>query len=191
MALSKSKRRKIHIGIAVLLVLVGGAAVVGWYKFFSVVPQEPFANEAERFKYGSLGAEEDRGIPYPIFVVLPRIFGDLLPGPGGYGSLGIPWEEARTAGSLMGTKTILNEFLAYLELIQLPEGSLSERSRLIMTYAMCGFANFGSLGIMIGGMGSMAPERRDEIVALGVRSIVAGTVATCMTGAVVGMLTAL
>jgi CNT family concentrative nucleoside transporter len=102
--------------------------------------------------------------------------------------MGVPWGEAPTAGSLMGTKTILNEFLAYLELVQLPEGALSERSRLIMTYAMCGFANFGSLGIMIGGLGSMAPERRDEIVALGLRSIVAGTIATCMTGAVVGMM---
>jgi CNT family concentrative nucleoside transporter len=105
--------------------------------------------------------------------------------------MGIPWSEARLAGSLMGTKTILNEFLAYLQLAGLPEGALSERSRLIMIYAMCGFANFGSLGIMIGGLGTMAPERRDEIVALGLRSIVSGTVATCMTGAVVGIVSAL
>jgi CNT family concentrative nucleoside transporter len=105
--------------------------------------------------------------------------------------MGIPWSEAATAGSLMGTKTILNEFLAYLQLAGLPEGALSERSRLIMIYAMCGFANFGSLGIMIGGLGTMAAERRDEIVALGLRSIVAGTVATCMTGAVVGIVSAL
>jgi len=104
--------------------------------------------------------------------------------------MGVPWSEARSAGSLMGTKTILNEFLAYLEMVQLPPGTLSDRSRLIMTYAMCGFANFGSLGIMIGGLGSMAPERREEIVALGMRSIVAGTIATCMTGAAVGLLTA-
>jgi CNT family concentrative nucleoside transporter len=104
--------------------------------------------------------------------------------------MGVPWSEARSAGSLMGTKTILNEFLAYLEMVQLPPGTLSDRSRLIMTYAMCGFANFGSLGIMIGGLGSMAPERRDEIVALGLRSIAAGTIATCMTGAAVGLLTA-
>lgn len=102
--------------------------------------------------------------------------------------MGIPWSESITAGSLMGTKTILNELLAYLELANLPEGTLSPRSVLIMTYAMCGFANPGSLGIMIGGMGTMAPERRDEIVALGIRSIVAGTLATCMTGSVVGIL---
>jgi len=102
--------------------------------------------------------------------------------------MGIPWSEAHVAGSLMGTKTILNEFLAYLDLAALPAGTLSERSILIMTYAMCGFANFGSLGIMIGGLGSMVPERKELIVSLGMRSILAGTLATCMTGAVVGIL---
>jgi CNT family concentrative nucleoside transporter len=102
--------------------------------------------------------------------------------------IGIPWAEAETAGALMGVKTVLNELLAYLELAGLPEGALSDRSRLIMTYALCGFANFGSLGIMIGGLGAMAPERRGEIVALGIKSILAGTLATLMTGAVVGIL---
>ena len=102
--------------------------------------------------------------------------------------MGVPMKEATTAGALMGTKTVLNELLAYLELGQLEQGTLSPRSMLIMTYAMCGFANPGSLGIMIGGMGTMAPIRRDEIVALGFRSIIAGTLATCMTGAVVGII---
>jgi CNT family concentrative nucleoside transporter len=102
--------------------------------------------------------------------------------------MGIPLKEATTAGALMGTKTILNELLAYLDLSRLEPGTLSPRSMLIMTYAMCGFANPGSLGIMIGGMGTMAPTRRDEIVALGFRSIIAGTLATCMTGAVVGII---
>ncbi len=102
--------------------------------------------------------------------------------------MGVPIKEAVDAGALMGTKTILNEFLAYLDMSNLPEGTLSSKSLMIMTYAMCGFANPGSLGIMIGGMGTMAPERRNEIVALGFRSIVAGTLATCMTGAVVGIL---
>jgi len=102
--------------------------------------------------------------------------------------MGVPLAEAPTAGVLMGTKTVLNEFIAYLNLSQLPEGALSPRSTIIMTYAMCGFANPGSLGIMIGGMGTMAPDRRDDIVSLGFRSIIAGTLATCMTGAVVGIL---
>jgi CNT family concentrative nucleoside transporter len=102
--------------------------------------------------------------------------------------MGIPLNEAITAGALMGTKTILNELLAYLDLSRLEPGTLSPRSMLIMIYAMCGFANPGSLGIMIGGMGTMAPSRRDEIVALGFRSIIAGTLATCMTGAVVGII---
>ena len=97
-------------------------------------------------------------------------------------------ETATTAGALMGTKTILNELLGYLDLSRLEPGTLSPRSMLIMTYAMCGSANPGSLGIMIGGMGTMAPTRRDEIVALGFRSIIAGTLATCMTGAAVGII---
>ncbi len=102
--------------------------------------------------------------------------------------LGIPWAEAQTAGMLMGTKTVLNELLAYLQLAKLPASALSEHSRLIMIYALCGFANFGSLGIMLGGLGAMVPERRAEIVGLGMKSIVAGTLATCMTGAVVGLI---
>lgn len=101
--------------------------------------------------------------------------------------MGIPAEELVFAGSLMGTKTVLNEFLAYLSLISAPEGSLSERSEIIMIYAMCGFANFGSLGIMIGGIGTMAPERRAEVAELGLLSIVAGTLATMLTGTVVGI----
>ena len=101
--------------------------------------------------------------------------------------IGIPWEQASHAGALMGSKTILNEFIAYREMAQLPAGALSERSRVIMTYALCGFANFGSLGIMIGGMATMAPLRRDDIVSLGMRSIVSGTLATMVAGAVVGV----
>jgi CNT family concentrative nucleoside transporter len=103
---------------------------------------------------------------------------------------GVPWSEAVAAGGLMGTKTVLNEFVAYLELANLPPETFSPRSRIILIYALCGFANPGSLGIMIGGMGAMAPERRDEIVALGFRSIVAGTLATLMTGTVAGILLA-
>lgn len=103
--------------------------------------------------------------------------------------IGIPWQDAPTAGSLMGIKTVLNEFLAYLELSKLPADALNERSRLILTYALCGFANFGSLAIMLGGMTTMVPERREELVDLGLRTIVAGTLATLMTGSVVGVLT--
>ena len=102
--------------------------------------------------------------------------------------IGIPGPETATAAALMGTKTVLNEFIAYVDLAHLPAEALSPRSRLIMTYALCGFANFGSLGILIGGMGAMVPERRPEIVALGLRSILSGTLATCMSGAIVGLL---
>ena len=105
-------------------------------------------------------------------------------------AIGIPWHEASIAGNLMGSKTVLNEFVAYLDLAALPADALSPHSRLIVTYALCGFANFGSLGIMIGGLGAMVPERRHEIIALGVKSILAGTIATCLSGAVIGVLVA-
>jgi CNT family concentrative nucleoside transporter len=100
---------------------------------------------------------------------------------------GIPWAEAVTAGGLMGIKTVLNELLAYVELAGLPADALSDRSRLIMSYALCGFANLGSLGIMIGGLATIVPERRAEIAGLGMKSLLAGTLATLSTGAVVGV----
>lgn len=103
--------------------------------------------------------------------------------------MGLPWDQAVTAGSLMGTKTVLNELIAYVDFSKLSPDALDARSRLIMLYAMCGFANFASLGIMIGGLGVMAPERREEINALGLKSIVSGTLTTCLMGAVVGVLT--
>lgn len=102
--------------------------------------------------------------------------------------MGLPWDQAVTAGSLMGTKTVLNELIAYVDLSKLGPDALDARSRLIMLYAMCGFANFASLGIMIGGLGVMAPERREEINALGLKSIVSGTLTTCLMGAIVGVL---
>ncbi|MFN3745174.1 MAG: NupC/NupG family nucleoside CNT transporter [Hyphomicrobiaceae bacterium] len=102
--------------------------------------------------------------------------------------LGIPWSEAGTAGALIGQKIVLNEFLAYINLAQLDAAALSPRSRLIITYALCGFANLGSLGIMIGGLVAMAPERRADIVALGGRSMLVGALASLLSAAVVGAL---
>jgi CNT family concentrative nucleoside transporter len=102
--------------------------------------------------------------------------------------IGIPWEQAKTAGALMGIKTVLNELIAYLEMSKLPPGTLDPRSRLIMLYAMCGFANFGSVGIMIGGLTVMAPERRSDIISLSMKSVVSGTISTLLMGAVVGLL---
>jgi CNT family concentrative nucleoside transporter len=102
--------------------------------------------------------------------------------------MGLPWSQAITAGSLMGTKTVLNELIAYVDLSKLGTDALDPRSRLIMLYAMCGFANFAGLGIMIGGLGTMAPSRRQEINALGLKSMVSGTLTTCLMGAIVGVL---
>ena len=104
--------------------------------------------------------------------------------------MGLPWDQALAGGRLMGIKTVLNELIAYVEFSKLAPGTLDPRSRLIMLYAMCGFANFGSLGIMIGGLSVMAPERRDEIASLGLKSIVSGTLVTCLMGAIVGVMTA-
>jgi concentrative nucleoside transporter, CNT family len=102
--------------------------------------------------------------------------------------MGIPLSEALVAGDLLGTKIVLNELVAYLKMSQLPAGALSERSITIMAYGMCGFANLGSLGIMIGGIGTMVEERRSEIVSLGFKSLMAGILATCLTGTIVGIL---
>ena len=102
--------------------------------------------------------------------------------------IGVPWSEVDRAADLMATKTVLNEFVAYLNFSSMPADAFSPRTRMILTYALCGFANFGSLGIMIGGLGAMVPERRHEIVRMGMRSILSGTLATCMSGAVAGAL---
>jgi CNT family concentrative nucleoside transporter len=102
--------------------------------------------------------------------------------------LGVPWSEAGIAGELLATKLFINELVAYLQLAALPAESLGEHSRLVLTYALCGFANFGSLGILLGGMTAMCPERREDILRLAPRSIWSGFLSTCLTGALVGLL---
>jgi concentrative nucleoside transporter, CNT family len=103
--------------------------------------------------------------------------------------VGIPLHEAAVAGNLLGKKTVLNEFIAYLELARLPADQLSPRSRLLLTYALCGFANFGSLGIMLGGLDALLPQqRRAELAELGMKSVLAGLLSTCLTAALVGLL---
>ena len=101
--------------------------------------------------------------------------------------MGVPAKDALTVGNLLGTRMVLNELIAYSQLGPL-KSSLDPRSFTIATYALCGFANFGSLGIMIGGLGTMCPERRGEVVALGIKSIIAGTLATCLTAATVALI---
>jgi CNT family concentrative nucleoside transporter len=102
--------------------------------------------------------------------------------------MGIPWPEANSAGELLATKVFINELVAYLDLAALEPGALSPHSRLIMTYALCGFANFGSLGIMIGGLTAMCPGRTADILRLAPRAIWSGLLATCMTGCIVGLI---
>lgn len=103
--------------------------------------------------------------------------------------MGVPWEEAMSVGNLLGTKTVFNEFLAYLELKELiGTGALSPRSITISTYALCGFANFGSMAILIGGIGGIAPERKSEAATLGIKSLIAGTLACFTTATIAGIL---
>lgn len=122
------------------------------------------------------------GEPLTLERMLGWIFGPLM------WLAGVPWSEAFDAGSLMGIKTAVNEVVAYVALAQTPEGTFSERTVLILIYAMCGFANFASLGIVIGGLTALAPERRQDVIALAPKALVAGTLATLMTGAVIGLI---
>jgi len=123
------------------------------------------------------------GAPLSLERVLGWVFAPLA------WLIGIPLQEAVVAGNLLGKKTVLNEFIAYLELARLPADELSPRSRLLLTYALCGFANFGSLGIMLGGLDALLPqERRAELAELGMKSVLAGLLSTCLTAALVGLL---
>jgi CNT family concentrative nucleoside transporter len=132
-----------------------------------------------------LGALPDiHGAP----LTLERVFGWLF-APLAW-LIGVPASEAMTAGALLGKKTVLNELIAYVDMARLPPDALSERSRLLLTYALCGFANFGSLGIMLGGLSALLPaERHAELAELGMKSIFAGLLATCVTASIVGVLT--
>ena len=100
--------------------------------------------------------------------------------------MGIPWSEAIVAGELLGLKTTLNEFVAYPALANLEPGVLSERSKLITFYSLCGFANFSSVGILVSGIGSMVPERKNDLIKVSFKALIAATLASCMTGLVVG-----
>ena len=101
--------------------------------------------------------------------------------------MGIPWEEAVVAGQLLGIKTALNEFVAYAGLANLEPGLLSDQSKLITLYALCGFANFSSVGILVAGVGAMAPERKNDLVSVSLKALIGATLASCMTGLVIGL----
>jgi len=124
------------------------------------------------------------GQPLSLDWVLGRILSPLA------WSMGVPWHDATTIGALIGTKTVLNEFVAYLQLSQLLAGgaNLSPRSVIIATYALCGFANFSSIAIQIGGIGGLAPDRRSDLARVGLRAMVAGTLAAFMTATIAGIL---
>ncbi|MDP7324915.1 MAG: nucleoside transporter C-terminal domain-containing protein [Qipengyuania citrea] len=132
-----------------------------------------------------------------VLALLPMVHGEPLSLKRAFGWLfsplmwliGVPWAEAQAAGSLMGTKAILNEYVAYLELAALPPSTFAPRSLLIVTYALCGVANLASIGLLVSTIGTLCPERRAEVAGLGVRSWIAGNMATAMTGAWIGLIT--
>ena len=132
-----------------------------------------------------------------MLALLPLIGGEPLTLKRGFGwlfaplmwSIGIPWDQAPAAGGLMGTKAILNEYVAYLDLAALPAGTLDPRSTLIMTYALCGVANLASVGLIVSTIATLCPARRTEVSQLGMKSWVAGNLASMMTGAVIGLVT--
>jgi CNT family concentrative nucleoside transporter len=126
------------------------------------------------------------GKPLGLTLTLQGVLG-LVAAPLAW-AIGIPWNEAVAAGGLLAEKIVLNEFVAYLDMAKMPAEMLSPRSRLIMTYALCGFANVASLGIMIGGLTAMAPGRREVIIELAPRSMLLGALATCLSGAIVGVI---
>ncbi|HIG21566.1 nucleoside transporter C-terminal domain-containing protein [Henriciella sp.] len=122
------------------------------------------------------------GEPLSIQRVLGWIFSPLM-----Y-MIGVPWSEAPLSGSLMGIKTVLTEFVAFIELGAIPADAMDPRTRIITAHAICGFANFGSIGILIGGLNIICPERRSTFLELAWKTLIAGTLATCLSGAVVGAL---
>ncbi len=132
-----------------------------------------------------------------MFALLPLVEGEVISLRRLFGwmfaplmwAIGVPWSEAADAGALMGTKAILNEFVAYLDLAALEAGTFSMRSQLIITYALCGVANLASVGLLVSTIGTLCPQRRGDVAKLGMKSWVAGNFATMMTGAVVGLIT--
>jgi CNT family concentrative nucleoside transporter len=122
------------------------------------------------------------GVPLTLERILGWLFAPFV------WLLGVPWSQAGVAGGLMGIKVIFTELVAYLRLAAVPAGTLDPRSTLILVYAMCGFANFASIGILIAGMSALIPERRDEVVSLALKALVAGTMASGLSGAMIGLL---
>ncbi|MFN3523279.1 MAG: NupC/NupG family nucleoside CNT transporter [Phenylobacterium sp.] len=120
------------------------------------------------------------GAPITIERILGAVFAPLA------WTLGVDWREADSAGYLLGVKLMLTEFIAFIQLGAVPAADMSERTRMIMTYALCGFANIGSVGITVSGMGVLMPERRSEIIGMVWKALLAGFLATCMTAALVG-----
>jgi concentrative nucleoside transporter, CNT family len=130
------------------------------------------------------GINEALGRPLNLSTIFGYVFAPIA------WIIGVPWADAITVGGLIGTKVVLNEFVAYLQLAEV-QGGLSDKARLIATYALCGFANFSSIAIQIGGIGGIAPERRADLARFGLKAVLGGSLATFMTATIAGVLSGL
>ena len=128
------------------------------------------------------GIEPIIGQPLTLSIILGYILAPLA------WVIGVPWQDAVTVGGLIGTKAVINEFVAYSELVTIKD-TLSPKAMLISTYALCGFANFSSIAIQIGGIGGLAPNRKPDLARLGLYAVLGGTLATMMTATIAGVLT--
>ncbi len=130
-----------------------------------------------------MGITTASGAPVTLQVVLGYLLSPIA------WLIGVPWHDAITVGSLIGEKMVINEFIAYLDLSRIiPTGELGEKAIIISTYALCGFANFSSIAIQIGGIGGIAPRRRSDIAKMGLKAVLGGTLATFMTATIAGVL---
>jgi len=173
---SDGMRLALNVG-AMLIAIVGLVALVDW--LVGLLPLSSCGDAGWSLGYCA-GQERT---PLSLSAIFGVAFAPLA------FLMGVPWTECDEVGRLLGEKIVLTEFFAYVHLGELAaEGALSERSTIIASYALCGFANFASIGIQLGGIGGIAPDRMSDLAALGFKAMMAGMLAACMTGAVVGLL---
>jgi len=172
---------KLALNVAAMLIaIVALVAMVDW--MMGVVPLR-YCNDALTFGYG--GSCSGDVVAFGLTDVFAGVFTPIAL------LMGVPWEQAGTVGTLLGQKIVLTEFIAYENLGAIINGGqaiLSERSAIMATFALCGFANFASIGIQLGGIGGMAPDRMSELASLGMRAMTTGALATCLSGAMVGVI---
>ncbi len=181
-AVARGAADGMQLAINVAAMLIAIVALVAMFDWAIGLVPVTFCEEGVQVGYGCAAGRT--GSPLSLSIVLGWVFAPVA------FIMGVPWSESAVVGGLLGEKIVLTEFLAYIHLGELIQGDtpvMSERSAIIASYALCGFANFASIGIQLGGIGGMAPERMGDLASLGMRAMIAGVIAACMTGAVAGV----